>query len=107
MYYPLKRKNFLEKIKQSSEQRQIVYYFCRHRHACETLEDLAYNLGKKPEDIESAVHDLEQMGVLHNCGPLWGNPFYANSYTEFYSLAMNEELDTILLELERTQTQSS
>lgn len=107
MYYPLKRKNFLEKIKQSPDEWQIVYYYCRHRHACETLEDLANYLGKKPEDIEPAVYDLEQMGVLHNCGPLWGSPFYASPYTEFYTLAMNEELDTILLELEHSQNQSS
>ena len=107
MYYPLKRKNFLDKIKQSPDQRQIVNYFYHHRQACETLEDLAHDLGKVPEEIEAAVHDLEQLGVLHNCGPLWGSPFYASPYTEFYILAKNEELEATLAELEQSHTLSS
>ncbi|MFB3896262.1 MAG: hypothetical protein ACE14V_08165 [bacterium] len=100
MYYPLKRKNFLDKIKQSPVERLIVDHFYHHRSSCETVEDLAHNLGKCPEEIEPAVTDLMQLGVLHNCGPLWGSPFYASPYTDFYSLSISEELDTLLYELE-------
>jgi hypothetical protein len=107
MYYPLKRKNFLDKIKQSHDEWEIVNYFSEHRHACETLEDLAHDLGKKPEEIEAAVLDLEQLGVLHNCGPLWGSPYYASRYTEFYVLTKNDELDTLLSEIEQQHTPSS
>ncbi|MDI6782590.1 MAG: hypothetical protein QME64_00660 [bacterium] len=107
MYYPLKRKNFLDKIKQSPDERRIVDYFYHHRHACETLEDLANDLGMVPEEIESAVHNLEQLGVLHNCGPLWGSPFYASRYTEFYTLSTNEDLETTLAELAQSQILSN
>lgn len=107
MYYPFRRKNFLDKIKQSPIERLIVDHFSHHRSSCETVEDLARNLGKCPEEIESAVSELMQMGVLHNCGPLWGSPFYASPYTDFYSLSVSEELDSLLYEIENTQAPSS
>lgn len=102
MYYPLNRKNFLDKIKQSTEERQIIKHFYHCPKACETLDEIAKDLGKNPDEIESAVHELEKLGVLHNCGPLWGSPFYASKYTEFYSLVHNEELDKVLSELEKS-----
>ncbi|MCX7918627.1 MAG: hypothetical protein N3A72_03245 [bacterium] len=107
MYYPLKKKNFLDRIKQSPDEQQIVNYFYHHPNACQTLEEIAQDLGKQPDEIEPFVRELEELGVLHNCGPLWGSPFYASRYTEFYSLSKNEELQKVFEELIDTQLLSS
>ena len=106
MYYPLKKKNFIDKIKQSPEEQAIVNYFYNHPKACQTLDEIARAIGKEPDELGRAVHELEEFGVLHNCGPLWGSPFYASRYTEFYSLTTNDELNSLLQDLEQAHVLS-
>lgn len=86
----------IKKIKPSSNEREIINHFYQSPKACETIEDIAQYLGKSPDEVENAVHYLEQLGILHNCGSIWGEPSYVYKYTEFYSLEHQKELELLL-----------
>jgi DNA-binding Lrp family transcriptional regulator len=86
----------IDKIKQSADEREIINHFYQTPKACETVADIAKYLGKSPDQVEHAVRDLEQLGILHNCGAIWGEPSYVNKYIEFYSLEHQKELESIL-----------
>jgi DNA-binding Lrp family transcriptional regulator len=86
----------IDKIKQSANEREIINHFYQTPKACETVADIAKNLGKSPDEVEHAVRDLEQLGILHNCGAIWGKPSYVTNYIEFYSLEHRKELESVL-----------
>jgi DNA-binding Lrp family transcriptional regulator len=86
----------IDKIKQSTNEREIINHFYQTPKACETIVDIAKELGKSPDEVENAVRYLEQLGILHNCGAIWGKPSYVGKYTEFYSLEQQKELDSVL-----------
>jgi hypothetical protein len=86
----------IKTIKQSPNEYEIINHFKQFPKACETVQDIAENLKKSPDEIENAVLNLEELGILHNCGPIWGSPDYAGKYTEFYALSRELELKSII-----------
>lgn len=96
MQYSTNWDKFINKIKQSPDEYEILSHFQQHPKACETVKDIAHFLRKPPDELETAILDLEQLGILHNYGPIWGTPSYAGKYTEFYSLNYDEQLESIL-----------
>jgi DNA-binding Lrp family transcriptional regulator len=86
-------------IQASSNEREIINHFYQTPKACETISDIANNLGKSPDEIERAVRYLEQLGILHNCGAIWGKPSYVGKYIDFYSLEHQKELESVLRSL--------
>lgn len=83
---------FITNLKQSLMLNELVWYYQEHPKAYKTIEGLAVILNTTPEELEPVIHYLERQGILHNCGPIWGSPFYVNKYIEFYSLNPKKKL---------------